>query len=104
MSLWVVFILGGLATYGMRLSFIYLLGRVQVPERMRGALRFVAPAVLSAIVAPELIMPGGVTDISLHNYRLIAGMMAVLVAWRARNTFVTIAAGMALLILLQFAL
>jgi branched-subunit amino acid transport protein len=104
MKLWLVFLLGGLATYAMRLSFIYMLGKVDVPQRLRQALRFVAPAVLSAIVAPELLMPGGVMDLNFHNYRLIAGLAAIVVAWRSKNTIVTIVLGMAVLIALQLAL
>lgn len=104
MSIWLVFLLGGLLTFGMRFVFIYLLGRFEVPETMRRALRFVPPAVLSAIVFPELmIRSSGQIDLSLTNFRLLAGIVAVLVAWRTKNTLLTILAGMVALLLLQFA-
>ncbi len=103
MSIWLVFLLGGLLTFGMRFIFIYLLGRFEVPETMRRALRFVPPAVLSAIVFPELmIRSSGQIDLSLTNFRLLAGIVAVLVAWRTKNTLLTILAGMLALLLLQF--
>ena len=102
MNIWLVMLLGGLLTFGMRLSFIYLFGRFQVPQAMRRALRFVPPAVLSAIVFPELLMPSGKFDLSLGNDRLLAGLVAVLVAWWTRNTLLTILAGMAALLILQF--
>lgn len=103
MSIWLVFLLGGLLTFGMRFVFIYLLGRFEVPETMRRALRFVPPAVLSAIVFPELmIRSSGQIDLSLTNFRLLAGVVAVLVAWRTKNTLLTILAGMVALLLLQF--
>ncbi len=101
MNIWTVMILGGLLTFGMRFSLIYLFGRFEVPEVIRGALRFVPPAVLSAIVFPELFLHGGPFDISLDNHRLLAGVVAVLVAWKTRNTLVTILAGMAALLALQ---
>lgn len=101
MNIWLVMLLGGLVTFGMRLSFIYLLGRFEVPEMMRRALRFVPPAVLSAIVFPEVLMPSSKLDISLDNHRLLAGLVAVLVAWRTKNTLLTILAGMAALLILQ---
>ena len=103
MNIWLVFLLGGLLTFGMRFIFIYLLGRFEVPETMRRALRFVPPAVLSAIVAPELLIRSGQMDVSLTNFRLLAGIVAVLVAWRTKNTLLTILAGMLALLLLQFA-
>ena len=102
MNIWLVMLLGGLLTFGMRLSFIYLFGRFQVPQAMRRALRFVPPAVLSAIVFPELLMPSGKFDLSLGNDRLLAGLVAILVAWWTRNTLLTILAGMAALLILQF--
>jgi branched-subunit amino acid transport protein len=104
MNIWLVFVLGGLLTFGMRFSFIYLLGRYEVPETIRRALRFVPPAVLSAIVVPELFVRSGEIQVSLTNYRLLAGLLAVLVAWRTRNTLLTILAGMLALVLLEWLL
>jgi branched-subunit amino acid transport protein len=72
----------------------------ELPETF-GDLRFVPAAVLSALSA------GGAaarrhTDLSLGNTRLIAGLLAVLVAWWTKNTLITILVGMALLVALQF--
>ena len=102
MSIWLVMLLGGLVTFGMRFSFIYLFGRFQVPETMRRALHYVPPAVLSAIIFPELFLYNGKLDIALDNYRLLAGLIAVTVAWSSKNTLITIIAGMAALLLFQF--
>ena len=100
MNGWIAILAGGLITFLMRLSFIQLMRRLEVPERTRRALRFVPPAVLSAIVLPELVMPTGGLDLSLHNYRLLAGCAAVLVAWKTRNALLTILVGMIVLLLL----
>ena len=104
MNIWLVMALGGLVTFGIRFSLIYLLaeGRFQVPETMRGALHYVPPAVLSAIIFPELFLRNGSLELSLENTRLLAGLAAVLVAWFSRNTLVTIIAGMVVLFLLQY--
>jgi branched-subunit amino acid transport protein len=102
MSLLLIFILGGLLTFAMRFSFIYLLGRAALPETLRRMLRFVPAAVLSALIAPELLLHAGKLDLSLGNTRLIAGLLAVLVAWWTKNTLITILVGMALLVALQF--
>ena len=94
MNLWLTMLIAGLITYLMRLSLIYLFGRFEVPEQLARALRFVPPAVLSAIIFPELLMPGGQLAISLENLRLLAGLVAIVVAWRTRNAVLTIAVGM----------
>ncbi len=103
MNVWLAMILGGLVTFGMRFSFIYLFGKFHIPGAMRRALHYVPPAVLSAIVLPELLMPGSarVLDISFGNTRLLAGVIAIVVAWYTKNTLITILAGMIALLLLQ---
>lgn len=101
-NIWLVMVLGGLVTFGMRFSFIYFFGRFQVPETMRRALHYVPPAVLSAIIFPELFLRNGTLDISMGNTRLLAGLAAILTAWLSKNTLLTILAGMAALFLLQY--
>jgi len=103
MNIWLVMLLGGLITFGIRFSLIYLLaeGRFEIPEAMRKALHYVPPAVLSAIIFPELFLHEGVLNVSLENTRLLAGLIAILVAWFSRNTLVTIIAGILALFLLQ---
>ncbi len=101
MNIWAVMILGGLLTFGMRFSFIYLLGRVDVPPLVRRALRFVPPAVLSALIVPALLMPSGTLDLSLGNERWLAGLAAILVAWRTKSVLLTILAGIAALVILK---
>lgn len=102
MNIWLIILLGGLITYGMRLSFIYLLGRFEVPETMRRALHYVPPAVLSAIILPEIFMHGGQLNLGAGNDRMWAGLAAALTACFTKNTLFTILAGMAVLLLLQF--
>lgn len=94
MNYWLIILAMGVVTFGIRLLPIVLLGRIEIPLVVQRALRFVPPAVLSAIVAPELLMPGGQVDISLGNARLIAGVLATVVAWRTKNVLLTIAVGM----------
>ena len=102
MNIWLVMLLGGLITFAIRFSLIYLFGRLHIPETIRRALRYVPPAVLSAIVFPELFFHDGALNLSLDNIRLLAGLVAILVAWISRNTLVTIIAGMLALFLLQW--
>lgn len=101
MNLWLTMIAIGLATFTIRLSFISLFDKVEIPDLVRRALRFVPPAVLTAIIIPELLMPTGSMDLSFGNYRLVAGLLAAVVAWRTKNVVLTILVGMLILYLLQ---
>lgn len=102
MNIWLVMILGGLITFGMRFSLIYLFGKFEIPETLRKALHYVPPAVLSAIIFPELLIRNGALDVSLGNTRLLAGIVAIATAWFSRNTLLTILVGMAALFLIQW--
>ena len=85
------------ATVLQRASFLLLPERVQLPSLLRRALRYVPAAVLTAIWAPELLLQKGVLSLGLGNERLLAGAVAIAVAWRFRVTFGTILAGLAAL-------
>lgn len=104
MNIWLVMLFGGLITFGMRFSLIYLFGRFEVPITMRRALHYVPPAVLSAIIFPELFLRDDVLNVSFDNIRLLAGLAAIFVAWYSKNTLLTIIAGMLALFLLQIIL
>jgi len=91
----------GVITYAIRVSLFLLPEGAHLPDRLLRALRYVPAAVLSAIIAPELLMPGGAFDLSLGNERLLAGLVAILVAWRTRNVLLTVIAGMGVLWALQ---
>ena len=94
MALWLTVFAMGAVTYAIRLSLLGAIGRVTLPPLLVRGLRYVPPAVLTAIVVPELVLPGGALDVSWTNARLLAGVLAALVAWRSRNVILTVAAGM----------
>ena len=100
-NIWLIILVGGLLTFALRLSFIFLMDKIDFPDLLRNSLRLVPPAVLSAIIIPELLFVGGQLDLTLDNNRLLAGIAAIFVAWRTRNTLLTIGIGMAVLLLLQ---
>ena len=103
-SIWAVILVVGIATYAIRLSFIYLFGRIDgVPPMLERALRFVPPAVLAALVLPDLLTVRPSLLGTLLDERLLAGAVAGVVAWRTENVLATIAVGMAVLWLLRFA-
>jgi branched-subunit amino acid transport protein len=100
-TLWLTVVGAGVVTFVLRLSFIALLGRVEVPAFLEKALRFVPAAVLMAVVIPLLLYQNGVPEISLGNERLLAGLVAAAICWRTRNVPLTLVGGMATLWTLQ---
>ncbi|MCU0896772.1 MAG: AzlD domain-containing protein [Burkholderiales bacterium] len=89
-------------SFGTRSSFILFLGRRAASPALQQALRFVPPAVLTALVLPELVMASGSPSL-VGNARLAAGVVAAAVAWKTRNTILTILAGMLCLHALRIA-
>ena len=97
LSIWLLFLAVGLGTFTLRFLFIYLFGKIEMPDWLRRALRFVPAAALAALVVPALTHPSGHLDLTLQNFRLLAGLGGAVVAWRTRNVLLTILVGMALL-------
>jgi branched-subunit amino acid transport protein len=96
LSIWLLFLAMAVGTFALRFSFIYLFGKVDMPDWLRRALRFVPASVLAALVFPALTYPNGALDLSLGNVRLLAGLGGALVAWRTKNVLWTIVVGMVL--------
>jgi branched-subunit amino acid transport protein len=101
-NIWLVMLIGGLMTFGMRFSLIYLLGKFEIPETLKKSLHYVPPAVLSAIIFPELFIQNGEMNFQLTNIRMLAGIIAIITAWLTRNTMITILVGMAALFILNW--
>lgn len=96
-----LFALMALLTIALRASFILLGDRFVVPGVLRRALAYVPPAVLAAIVAPALFRSSGVA-VGPIDVRLVAGLVAGLVAWRTKSIIATFASGMAALWILSY--
>ena len=99
--LWMVIAGAAAVTFVLRVSFIALLGRTGMPLSVERALRFVPAAVLTAFVIPLLIYENGAMQVSLGNERLLAGLIAALIAWRSGSVLFTLGGGMAALWVLQ---
>lgn len=93
MKVWLVLFLGGILTYLTRLSFIYLFDLWEMPLWLRKSLRYVPPAVLSALIAPELFIQSGQFLISFENMKLLAGVVAIMTAIFTKSMFWTISSG-----------
>jgi branched-subunit amino acid transport protein len=100
-ALWLAIFGAGAVAFAVRLSFIAFLERIQIPPPLGRALRFVPAAVLTAVVVPLLLYDDGALNVSSGNERLLAGLVASLIAWRTRSVLFTLVGGMATLWTLQ---
>ncbi len=89
-------------TFAIRYSLIGVSGRVKLPPVVVLALRFVPPAVLTAIVVPAVLFPEGTLSVGWTvgwavgwgNARLVGAIATVLFAFWKDNLLFTIGAGM----------
>lgn len=88
-------------TFGVRYPVLVLVGRIPLPASVFRALRYVPPAVLTAIIVPAVLMPEGTVDVSPTNAYLVAGIASALVAWRSKSLLLTIIIGMVVMLLWQ---
>jgi branched-subunit amino acid transport protein len=104
-KVWAAIALIGLITFGIRFSFVYLLGRIEeVPPRIERALGFVPAAVLAALSVPAFIVLEPTVVGTATNPKLLAGIVATAVAWKVDDLTATIVAGMATLWTAQYLL
>ena len=97
---WVTIAFAGIGTYAMRASFLAFAHKLaDVPPAVQRVLRQIPPAALASIVAPALFRPEGHLD--LFQDRLLAGIVAGIVAWKTRNIALTLAVGMGLVMLID---
>ena len=102
---WAVILAVGALNYLSRLSFIALFARIEMPAFVAQALRFVPAAMLTAIIVPAVVFAApGTLAFSCANPKLVAALIAALVAWRSGNAVATMGVGMATLWLAQWLL
>ncbi|WP_027882466.1 AzlD domain-containing protein [Meiothermus rufus] len=99
---WIV--LGGMTLIAFALRYVPLvmLERFNLPPHLQQALRYVPAATLAGLVFPALLAPQGTWALSLENERLLAGLVALWVAWRFKHILLTLGVGMCTLWLLQW--
>ena len=83
-----------LVTFGVRYPILALVSKIQLPGSILSPLKFVPPAVLSAIILPEVLISKGDLQLNFGNSELVASLAAGLIAWRTKNLLLTIVFGM----------
>jgi branched chain amino acid efflux pump len=102
-TIWLLILAVGAITYAARLSFIALFARRDMPPLLAEALKHVPTAMVTAIVVPAVVfLPAGVLRLDPGNPKLIAALVAGVVAWRSKSAVLTIVVGMMVLWLLRY--
>lgn len=96
-AVWAVIAGLAAATFATRLSFLALYARTELPRWLRRALHYVPPAVLAAIIAPQLLSGPPGLNATPDAARVTAALLGLAAAYFTRSTLLTIVLGMATL-------
>ncbi|OQY33488.1 MAG: hypothetical protein B6241_07890 [Spirochaetaceae bacterium 4572_59] len=85
-------------TFGIRYILLALADRFVLPDVVESALKYVPPAVLTAITFPAVLMPRGQIDITMQNAYLFGALAAVGAGCFFRRNSLLASIGMGLLV------
>ncbi len=91
-QLWIVIVLLGLGSFGLRFVFLGLIGDRPMPPWVLRHLRYTAVAVLPALVAPMVVWPAA-TGGALDAPRMIAALVTLSVGYFTKNVLAAIGLG-----------
>jgi branched-subunit amino acid transport protein len=89
-------------TFSVRYMMFAMAGRIRFALWFKQALAYVPPVVLSAIIAPLILMPHGHIDLSLANPYFWAALVAAGVGFWRQHLLTTIVVGLVCFILLKW--
>ena len=101
-----IYMVAGMAlvTFVIRYIMFPISGRFQFPELFRQGLRYVPPAVLTAIIVPSVLMSNGETlNLKLSNPYLIGALAACVTGGLFKNLLLTIVVSMVVFMGFQWA-
>lgn len=101
MKIWMIMLALGAGTFLIRYSLIGLMGKIHIPPRIERAFRFIPASMLSALVVSQLASYARSSVSPLTNPYYLAALVACGVAWKTRNTLLTVFMGMIVLWVLR---
>lgn len=93
--IWVIMIVTGLLNFAMRISMFSGLFQGEIAPSLRSVLRFVPIAVLSAVIAAAVFIDPASGAVAVHFPKVLAALLAAIVAWMTQSVIATIAVGLA---------
>ena len=101
-EVWIVIAGMALVTFVPRIVPILLLPGRKMPKIVEKWLSLIVPAILSALLLPQLLIDGGDSSVlPFFNPNLLAALPAFLVAWRTKSLFGTVSVGIVTMALLR---
>lgn len=82
-------------TFGIRYFLFAVADRIRLAPWLEASLKFIPPAVLTAITVPAVLLPKGDWQLSLANPYLVAALLSLGAGILTRNLLATIAIGLA---------
>ena len=89
-------------TFFTRFASQVLFRQVGMPGWFDRWLKHVPTGILTALIIPPLLLPKGQLDLTWHNDYLLAGLLAALIAYKFRNTALTMLLGLTTVIFLRW--
>ncbi|HIW73806.1 MAG TPA: AzlD domain-containing protein [Firmicutes bacterium] len=84
----------GAATYLTRMPALVLSEKARIPESVRRFMRFIGPAVITALIAPSVFLPDGTLNLNpADNIYLPAAVVTALTAFLTKKSLPAILAG-----------
>lgn len=100
---WIITLSIAGGTFLLRAVFIFILGKADLSERTKSLLKYIPPSVFAALVAPPIFLHQGQVDFLGGKERVIAALVAALIAWKVKNMIAVLLSGMGVLYLLMWA-
>jgi branched-subunit amino acid transport protein len=100
-NVWLLILGVGLGSLLLRASVLVLARDRNWPQSVTASLGLVPAAVLAALIAPELLYAPSTGAFDPGGPRLVAGVIAALVAWKTRDVLWTLVSGLGLLLAFQ---
>lgn len=97
-----IIVVMAVVTFITRFGSLALLRYTGIPASFERWLKYIPVGILAALIMPALLVPEGRLDISWHNPYLLAGIAAALIAYKIRNTIVTMVCGMGIMFILRW--
>lgn len=99
--LWQTIIPLGIFTFIIRSSFVFLSNKIKISKRAEELFTFIPAAILPALFAPMVFHYNGDISYLLFKERVIALLVGGVIAFKTRNIFYSILAGLVSLYLIK---
>lgn len=91
-----------IVTYFTKFPLLVISGGNKIPEKLRKYLSFIAPAILTALIAPSIFTVEGKLDLSINNYYLPAAVITVILAYFSKSMLASIIVGLSSVALMSW--